>query len=742
MKKLIVVTVVCAMFLISIQVTKASTINDIMAKVVSLQKQVAELQSQLTGLVLSAVKTVAPSVLPATLSTTKTILPTIVTPTTKPIATFPIQKAPNPTPPIPLNLPPCLVTSGQWIQLLSPNGGETYMDGEQTTITWASCHILEQVNIYLEIPSSNTSITLVSHTLNDGTETITLPTILPAYGTIFKVRIERDTQTLQHGAMLITDSSNNLFTITNADCIADWNNGNDTNAGTSALPKKHIQACIDAVQSGDTVIARPGTYIENINFNGKNITVASNFLYTHNQNDINNTIIDGNQNGSVVTIASGENNDAVLTGFTIQNGNAVDGGGIFVTGGATSFGLATPVFSTTPKLSYLKIINNVATESGGSGGGGGIYIFNTTNDINYPPYYYNNTPVIMENLEVSNNVSYFDAGGIFASAAVVSLKNISLTGNSAFERRGGIHLEGIDVVGDIDKLYILRNYAPNQAAGQIGATLHNSYSASNIKITNSVIAQNIATTKEVGCNNGNWCGGLYVSMGYDSHTFSSTMDIVNSTFTDNKTRSNRGGGLCISTGTEKGKVNVINSVFRGNTKFYGATGMTEQPIQILLEKLPYNIPNASLAYNDIEGLISGVVVDDPTIYPTIIPTPPSIFGQGNIDSLNPLFTDPTNGDYSISNLSPVAGQGINNITIAGQNIIAPFDDILGAFRPNPANTNVDMGAYEVGISSGNKKVSQFPSYKLSDLQKNFLKNLTSTIQRPTALGKGQSCPKN
>ncbi len=41
-----------------------------------------------------------------------------------------------------------------------------------------------------------------------------------------------------------------------------------------------IQEGIDAAVNADTVLVQPGTYVENINYNGKNITVASLFLTT------------------------------------------------------------------------------------------------------------------------------------------------------------------------------------------------------------------------------------------------------------------------------------------------------------------------------------------------------------------------------------------------------------------------------------------------------------------------------
>jgi len=98
-----------------------------------------------------------------------------------------------------------------------------------------------------------------------------------------------------------------------------------------------IQQGIDVSVEGDTVLVQPGTYIENINYNGKNIVVGSLFLTTQDTSYISQTIIDGNYNGSVVTFVSGEDSTAVLTGFTITNGCfSGSGGGIYCSSSSPS----------------------------------------------------------------------------------------------------------------------------------------------------------------------------------------------------------------------------------------------------------------------------------------------------------------------------------------------------------------------------------------------------------------------
>ena len=75
-----------------------------------------------------------------------------------------------------------------------------------------------------------------------------------------------------------------------------------------------IQSGIDAASPGDTVLVSPNTYVENIDFHGKAITVRSSAGPS-------NTILDGGARGPVVSFTSGETRTSTLSGFTIQNGS-------------------------------------------------------------------------------------------------------------------------------------------------------------------------------------------------------------------------------------------------------------------------------------------------------------------------------------------------------------------------------------------------------------------------------------
>ena len=138
----------------------------------------------------------------------------------------------------------------------------------------------------------------------------------------------------------------------------DTTGSDGSGSGTETSPLSTIQTGINAATDSDTVSVSAGTYVENINFNGKNVVVMG--------EDKETTVIDGNANGkSVVTFQSGEDSTAVLKNFTITNSGGFNegdyGGGIYVK-------------SSKATLESLIIENNDVTGASYQGGGGGLCV--------------------------------------------------------------------------------------------------------------------------------------------------------------------------------------------------------------------------------------------------------------------------------------------------------------------------------------------------------------------------------
>ncbi len=114
----------------------------------------------------------------------------------------------------------CTATSTPSITVLSPNGGETYIAGQQVTVKWTSCNVSADTKIALQLDSPlmpNSSFGLggnVPYLENDGVEVVTLPTTQLGlggwqYGLNYKIKVIAWNDT----SLYITDSSDNLFTI-------------------------------------------------------------------------------------------------------------------------------------------------------------------------------------------------------------------------------------------------------------------------------------------------------------------------------------------------------------------------------------------------------------------------------------------------------------------------------------------------------------------------------------------------
>jgi parallel beta-helix repeat protein len=190
-----------------------------------------------------------------------------------------------------------------------------------------------------------------------------------------------------------------------------------------------IQAGIDAAGAGDTVLVFPGTYVENVDFRGKDITVRS-------KRGSKRTKIDGNRAGAVVRIVADAGETPTLRGFTIRNGSD---GGVRVSGGSPLIqdnvirnnaycgeggGIALSFSSATVRRNVIK--GNFQSGCSGGSGGGGLIVGG------------NSEALIVDNV-ISGNSHGSHGGGItlFAAGSPTISGNV-ITGNEAANQGGGI----------------------------------------------------------------------------------------------------------------------------------------------------------------------------------------------------------------------------------------------------------------------------------------------------------------
>ncbi len=419
-----------------------------------------------------------------------------------------------------------------------------------------------------------------------------------------------------------------------------------------------IQAGIDAASSGDTVLVEEDTYIENIDFKGRAITVASRFIIDGDTSHISKTIIDGSQPSnpdaaSVVTFRSGEDTTSVITGFTITGGAGTKADNILVS-------YPTTVFRS----------------------GGGIFIYHSGGKITHN--------IIEENhLVTTFDLRYNMGSGLLAregdnQAVIIRgniIRNNSQTGQY-YDYGGGAGLIGGRFL--VEHNSILNNTLDNQEYSR-GAGMFISILPGPIEeavFRNNIISNNNASGSD---NHG---GGVALVSGFQQER----VEVYNNVISENYAESGA-GGILFSGGHSQ--INVFNNTIINNEAAVVGNSLGFFPTSDIL--MYNNIIWAEVG-NEVPGIHfwQGIDSDSLYLYYNILDKPfgpeDPVTTKGNT-YFEPLFeTD----SYEPADTSPAIGRGVDSVLIYETWYVAPTSDFAGNTRPNGIDPFVDLGAFESG----------------------------------------------
>ena len=388
------------------------------------------------------------------------------------------------------------------------------------------------------------------------------------------------------------------------------------NASTINVPADQptIQAGINAANTGDTVLVAPGTYVENINFSGKAITVTSSAGAAT-------TIVDGSKVAPVVTFSSGEGSSSVLKGFTLQNGTS------------------------TFNSQYA---------------GGGIYIAGAS-------------PTITNNV-IQNNTACAEGGGIAVYSGSPRIQNNTIKNNMQSGCSGGPGGGGISLVGAGSAKIIGNRIQNNSWPGNGGGM--SLFAAGTPTIMNNIISRNSSPSGQG--------GGMWIVNGSDAL-------IVQNLFYAN-TASQGGGIYFLVPSGNVGPVLVNNTIVGGSGVTQGSAvwaGGFDNQVQFF-NNLLIGLFGQNAVYCDASYNSTPPVFTNNDAYSRsgsgLLGTCSSETGQNGNISLDPVFVNPSKGNYQLQSGSPAINAGTNS----APNL--PAKDLAGKART--VGGTVDIGAYE------------------------------------------------
>ena len=446
-----------------------------------------------------------------------------------------------------------------------------------------------------------------------------------------------------------------LFSVSVAQNIwwVDLKNGNNSNAGsTEATAFKTVHHALESNtwSSGDTIKVKP--------------SLASDGTLSY--YDFGNDEID-----------IGSNKDFVLMG----------------TGGADS-----TIFDAEEKNRHFNIryttsntiIKGITFKNGTTSnwpGGGSIFLE------------YSNTALQFVDCKWENNFVVSNEGGgalIIRDGATPSFTNCVFKNNyvddpESSNNGGAVYIQWPNNKTDLEntiyfkKTKFINNYLKVKHGAYGGAV----YSARNVEFENCLFVNNRAIANNGGTGNEAWGGAIFFEASYwnGSSYDGGVMKIVNSTFHGNyiQTLSSNYGDM------RGGTINYGRWSDNANSKTYIFNTIVSGS-KVLIEQTERVTTGSDYLKNEVIGTGNTSGYKLTLDYSNIQGSTGMSWSGDNTYEVVPVYNDSANGDYSLSDKSPMIGAGV--ATWSDEGLSAPTEDILGNARPNPSGSDPDMGAYE------------------------------------------------
>ncbi|MBM3326505.1 MAG: T9SS type A sorting domain-containing protein [Calditrichaeota bacterium] len=377
-----------------------------------------------------------------------------------------------------------------------------------------------------------------------------------------------------------------------------------------------IQSAIEAAENGDLVLVQRGDYLDNLDFHGKIITVASEFINSGDGADMFGTTIYPAEVRSIVTFANEETAEAQLIGFRIRDGRPSDignnqyrGGGIYcVNSGPT---ISNCYFATNGN--YAEFDRRLHRDEDETWCGGGMAFENSTASIlncgfekNFAfsygggIYIAGQSNITIRNCEFEENESAFGGGIAVMGESRIDISDCRFFQNTAILRDnefgyGGAVYFGETVEGFVRQCWIYEGVAQGKGAGvYIGLN-------SNVRIERCLIFDN------------------WAPLGTAIYNYAATTEIIHCTIHGNTADVRAGGIYMEGSGYILNPPVIVNSIVwnNGETQMFVDTDIDPENLDFSYSDIQCDergIPSSNGGF--IELGAGNLNVDPRLVHPT------------------------------------------------------------------------------------------------------------------------------